>query len=294
MPLTAAELEARVGHPGAKYTKLAARIQDDAIELFADVQEDWLDLMWTLDAYRVGGVPPRDMGKATATAFARLAAIYRGKGNWFSNVLGLLLQNQTSQNVASRGRIQGFSQVFQIDLAWPARKLDPIVCGESKVSGAPAYGSTPERSPMADFVNRRKELKFLATDLKLYRRQHKTKIQHWDVWRQNAEPKVYTLWGARLTPKDNIGKLIEEAQALTNTYLDGVGLFGWIEADSGDRYSPVTLPPAARVSTLDDVLGRIATEINERVGPDGKPPAPVVPVERAVDIERLEADDLSG
>lgn len=294
MPPAAAQIEAEVGHPGDKYTWLAARIQDQAIELFEDVQKEWLDLMWTLDAYRVAGVPPRDMGKTSSTASARLAAIYRGKGNWFSNVLGLLLQNQTSQNVASRGQVQGFSQPFQIDLAWPARKFDPIVCGESKVSGAPAYGSTPERSPMADFVNRRKELKFLATDLKLYRRQHKTKIQHWDHWRQNAEPKVYTLWGARLTPKDSIGKLIQEAQALRDTYLDGVGLFGWVEAGTGDHYEPVSLPPAARVSTLDDVLTRIANEINDRVGPDGKPPAPVVPDEQAVDVDQLQVDDLSG
>lgn len=288
--IAAAELEERVGHPGEKYDALAERIQDEVIELFAEVQHQWLDLMWTLDAYRVAGVPPRGMGKPSSAPTARLAAVYRGKGNWFSNVLGLLLQNQTSQNVASRGQVQGFSQPFQIDLAWPARKHDPIVCGESKVSGAPAYGSTPERSPMADFVNRRKELKFLATDLKLYRRQHKTKIQHWDVWRQKADPKVYTLWGARMTPKDSVGKLISEAQALTNTYLDGVGLFAWVEASTGDRYDPVALPPAARVATLDDVLSRIANEINDRVGADGKPPAPVVPDERAVDVDRLAAD----
>jgi hypothetical protein len=291
MALTASQLEAQVGHPGDMYKELAARIQDEAIELFGDVQKEWLDLMWTLDAYRVEGVPPRAMGKQPSHPPARLAAVYRGKGNWFANVLGLLLQNQTSQNVAARTKIQGFSQVFQIDLAWPARKVDPIVCGESKVSGAPAYSDTPERSPMADFVNRRKELKFMATDLKLYRRQHKTKIEHWDVWRTSAEPKVYTLWGARMTPKDSVAKLINEAQALINTYLDGVGLFPWALAESGEGYKPVRLPPTARVSTLDDVLHRIATEINQRVGPDGKPPAPVVPEEQAVDVNTLIGDD---
>ncbi len=48
------------------------------------------------------------------------------------------------------------------------------------------------------------------------------------------------------------------------------------------------------MATLDDVLVRIAKEINQRVGPDGKPPAPVVPDQQVVDVERLEADDFSG
>jgi hypothetical protein len=117
---------------------------------------------------------------------------------------------------------------------------------------------------MADFVNRRKELKFLATDLKLYRRQHKTKIQHWDVRRTSAEPKVYTLWGARMTPKDSVGKLVEEAQALTNTYLDGVGLFAWAASRAAIPTDASRCPAPARVATLDDVLVRIATEINQR------------------------------
>ena len=43
---------------------------------------------------------------------------------------------------------------------------------------------------MADWTNRRKELKFAATDLKLYRRQQATRIDHWDVWRTNDPPKT--------------------------------------------------------------------------------------------------------
>ncbi|MDP9480403.1 MAG: hypothetical protein M3R38_32870 [Actinomycetota bacterium] len=45
---------------------------------------------------------------------------------------------------------------------------------------------------MADFSNRRKELKFAATDLKLYRRQRSTRIQHWDTWRQRQPPSTYS------------------------------------------------------------------------------------------------------
>ncbi len=53
-----------------------------------------------------------------------------------------------------------------------------------------------------------------------------------------------------MTPKDSVGKLVEEAQALTNTYLDGVGLFAWAASPSGNTYRPVALPAPARVATV--------------------------------------------
>jgi hypothetical protein len=50
--------------------------------------------------------------------------------------------------------------------------------------GAPGFvrqngERVPARKAMSDFTNRSKELKFAVTDLKLYRRQQSTRIQHW-------------------------------------------------------------------------------------------------------------------
>ena len=283
-------LEDRVGHPQQKWEALQAHIQDDAIRRFADVETDWLDLMWTLDAYRIKGLPPRGM-PGPANSQARLAAIYRGKGNWFAAMLSLLLENQTTQRIAPRVRVSGFSQTHQIDVAWPARKADPLVCAETKVTGAPPYGSTRARGAMSDWTNRRKELKFAATDLKLYRRQQETRIEHWDVWRQSAFPRMYFLWAARLRPGDRIEKMIAEAQALVHTYLEGAGIFAW--RDKNDRYVPVPLPPQARISTLDDVLYRIASEVKE-LSPGGHIPPPVVPSNRVIEAETLEDDASNG
>lgn len=279
-----AALEVRVGNPAAKWDTLKGRVQNDATRRFTDVQDAWLDLMWTLDAYRIARVLPAD--------FKDFGAFNRGKGNWFAELLCLLLQNRTHHRIASRQKVSGFSQRHQIDVAWPARGEDPLVCCETKVTGAPAFGSTPARGAMSDFSNRRKELKFAATDLKLYRRQDQTKIAHWDVWRRSEPPKAYFLWAARLEPgKDRIETMVREARALIDTYLDGAGLFAWSPAVSGDGYEHVGLPHGDRVTSLDDVLYQIASEIESLVDDKGEPPPPVRPVRFAVEPPDLAADD---
>ena len=279
------DLETRVGHPRELSEELIARVQDHGVRRFSDIQDEWIALMWSLDAFRRAGLTPTGMGKGGPDGFG---GIYRGKGNWFALLLALLLNNQTGQLVGARTRIQGFSQMHQIDLAWPARMIDPRVCVESKVTGAPGFGETPARGAMSDWSNRRKELKFAATDLKLARRQQDTKIEHWDVWRQDAPPKCFLLWAARLdhSKNDNTEKMAHEAQALVNTYLDGAGVFAWRENAAGTAYEPVPVPSNSRVTDLDDVLYRVASEIKKAAGNDGRPP-PVVPSSPPVDASVL-------
>lgn len=280
----AAEVERRVGHPSEKWDRLRRAIQERGVDRFSAVEEDWLDLMWTLDAYRVA--------QAVPAGFTDQGAINRGKGNWFAELVALLLHRQTRHRVAARQRVQGFSQYHQVDIAWPARGEDPLVCCETKVTGAPAYGGIPARSALADFSNRRKELKFAATDLKLYRRQQRTKIEHWDVWRRREPPQAYFLWAARLEPgRDRVGALIREARTLTDTYLDGAGLVAWEPRPDGGGYRPVSFAESERVASLDDVLYRIASEISRLVDDRGMPPAPVAPASRAVAQLELLAED---
>lgn len=289
------QLEANVGHPGDRWEELKRRVQDEGIRTFSQVEADWLALMWSIDAFRAAGIPPRAMGRTTVESSARLAAIYRSKGNWFATLIALLLQNRTSQPLQPRTKVRGFSQVHQIDVAWPVRLEDPLVCAETKVTGAPAFASTPARGALADFTNRRKELKFAATDLKLYRRQQDTSIGHWGVWREKAPPKTYFLWAARLRTegsrgRDTISRVAAEAQGLVNSYLDGAGLIAWqTRADNGG-YEVTALPTDAQVTELDDVLYRIESEINLLVGPQGLPPEPVRPERPAVDVSKLAPD----
>jgi hypothetical protein len=198
------ELEEHVGHPDDRFTALTGRIQEQVFRRFRDIESDFLDLIWTLDSYRVAQVVPRDMGDPTLAPDRRLEGVYRGKGNYFSAVMAHILGNKTTSQLASRRDIMGFSQTHQIDIAWPARDrvplVDPYICAEAKLTGAPAFPGNQGRGAMSDWSNRRKELKFQATDLKLYRHMaERSTIQHWDIWRRRALPFVYSLWAARLS-----------------------------------------------------------------------------------------------
>jgi len=285
-----------VEHPGRLLDDLIAKIQGEGIRLFHEVEGEWLRLMWAIDAYRIAGLCPPGMGRQSLSEGQRLAGVYRSKGNWFKDVLSVLLQNLTEQPVKPRVKVKGFSQYHQIDLAWPVREEDPLVCVEAKVTGAPAYGDTPARSALSDFSNRRKELKFAATDLKLFRRQHDTEIRHWGLWKDTEPPANYFVWAARLKRqgknRDDIRKLIVEAQALVKTYLNGAGLVAWQENDAGTAYESVVIPTSDQVTSLDDVLYRIASDIRNRA-PRGQIPQPVVPAQKAIDVTRI-SDDKEG
>lgn len=266
------QLEALVGHPDQKFQVLTSKIQDDVVRRFREVEVDFLDLIWTLDQYRIRQVVPRGMGNPKNAPDERLGGIYRGKGNYFSTVMALILGNKTSSQLASRRDVQGYSQTHQIDIAWPARDtmplVDPHICAEAKLTGAPAFGANKGRGAMDDWSNRRKELKFQATDLKLYRHTaERSTIEHWDLWRMHALPSVYSLWAARMQPRDIVQRMIDEARILTETYNDGVGIYAFREKADGTGYEPTPLSKGVseRVTSLDSVLERIAAEIRQTI-----------------------------
>jgi hypothetical protein len=271
-----------VGHPEERWDALKDKVQAQSIREFAHVTDDFLALLWCLDAYRKAQAPPEHMGKAGTSWAKRLEGAYRGKGNWFATLLSLLLNNRTGEKIRSRGQIDGFSQNHQIDLAWPDRKIQPVICAESKLTGAPGHGDTPPRGAMDDWSNRRKELKFAATDLKLSRREQTESIVHWDTWRKNALPKCFMFWGARLAPGDELTRMIREATVVVATYLDGAGIVAWRETKAGDGYALVPLPkgPEVRVVSLDDVLWQMEDEIKraKQSGLD-KPTEPAAPID---------------
>ena len=298
-PIDQQRVQALVGIPSDKQQLLRDRIQNETVRAFRDIEGDFLDILWTIDTYRVEQVTPRaPAGTQLKKGSEGGEGIYRGKGNFFSEVITLILSNKTSSPLASRNDVQGFSQLHQIDIAWPARPgkalQDPLICCEVKLTGAPGFGAIPDRKGRADWSNRRKELKFQATDLKLYRQQESTKIQHWDQWRKKAPPLVYTLWAARLSSPDEFAKMVEDAQALTATYLDGVGIYGFLKNHANDGYVAASISRGVsdRVTSLDNVLDLIAAEIQDVMERhNNKVPAPVIPSSFAAEAAKIADED---
>lgn len=291
LPVDQARVEAVVGNPKDKFDVLCERIQQ-GVQAFQTIEVEFLDLIWTMDTYRREQVVPRSMVSAkmmSEPADKQLEGIYRGKGNYFSTVAALIVGQMTTSALASRRDVQGFSQPHQIDIAWPAYDMDPIVdpliCCEAKLTGAPPYPGNKGRKAMDDWSNRRKELKFQATDLKLARHAANTSIHNWDLWRRTAPPSVYSLWAARLSPKDDVAKMIEEARILAETYTNGVGIYAFQENATGTAYVPTPLAKsvASRVTSLDNVLGYISAEIKQIMSlHGGHVPEPVLPPPHAI------------
>ena len=117
-----AAVVAQWGHPQQRWQTAHRSHPEQGVTQWFDVQQEWLDLMWCLDQYRIADAPPHGMGKPTLDFAGRMDGIYRGKGNRFATTLTLLLNNRTGQILRSRSEIKGFSQNHQIDLAWPDRK----------------------------------------------------------------------------------------------------------------------------------------------------------------------------
>jgi hypothetical protein len=266
---TAADLATEVcaewGHPAEKWQEIADNIQNNGIKEFSTVLDGWLALMWCLDQYRIANVPPEGMGKLDKPFGSRINGIYKGKGNWFAELLALLLENRTGEAIKSVGKVDGYSQQHQVDVAWPNRKRAPIVCAETKLMGGPAYSTYPARGATADWTNRRKEIKFAATDLKLSRRKQAESIGHWDVWRHSALPKNFLLWGARLIPSDKPQRMVDELVALLASYLDGAGVVAWQENKDRNGYEVVELPLVSPVETIENALWRIESEIRQAI-----------------------------
>lgn len=277
-------VESAVGHPLERFEAICEHIQT-GVRSFREIEPDFLGLMWCIDQYRIRQVIPRGMGNLKTRNLARrLEAVYRGKGNWFSSIAALILGQITTSQLASRSDVWGFSQPHQIDIAWPARDtkplVDPLICCEAKLTGAPAFPGNEGRGPMQDWSNRRKELKFQATDLKLYRNAANTSIFNWDLWRKQAPPHVYSLWAARIAKPEDVPKMIREAQILTATYSDGVGIYAFQENSAHDGYEPAPLSKGVseRVTSLDNVLGMIAAQISQIMASNNnRIPAPVTP-----------------
>lgn len=105
------------------------------------------------------------------------------------------------------------------------------------------------------------------------------------------------MWGARLRTtgrrRDNVDRLLVEAKALVDTYLEGSALFAWQEREDRDGYVTVDVPASGRVMQLDSILQRMAGDIRALVGPGGEAPGPVMPAERTVDVDDL-AEDGGG
>lgn len=213
------------------------QIVAERYESFSEVEPLFLDTMFRFDQLVVAG--QADQGD-----------IQNGKGDFLNDVLVLILEHRTGQDLYTRPSVPGllFAK-HSLDIAWPASG-DVQFMVETKATGVPKHDRNklqkhPEgRAGSADLEKRIKEAAFKDIDIKgeTARRTKGGGGQRSDLttWLRQAPPRSFFFLSVRVRDAGDLAKTIKFAHA-SSGWFDGCGLFafGLNASRSGYESKPV-------------------------------------------------------
>ena len=191
-----------------------------------------------------------------AAGIADMGDLQNGKGDFFNDLLALLLENCAGVQLYSRGKVPGLMiPRHNLDVTFPARGSIEFIL-EAKAVGTPRHPGSPKQKPIgragsADLDKRIKEVGFKAIDLKAeYARimaatgKAPSSISgDLTAWLRSVKPKSYLFFAARVVSDKDLAQVIRKAQH-AELVSDGVGVYAFrakSEAEPTD-YSPATVP----------------------------------------------------
>lgn len=237
------------------------------------------------------------------------AAIQNGKGDWFNNVIALLLERCAGlDSLYVRRRVPG--------LIIPEHNLDGVYPGdegreiefllEAKMMGTPKHANSPGEKPLgragsADTNKRVKELAFKSIDLKGEAARRRTMVGvspaggagggDLSTWLHASRPRIYFFMGVRVLGPTDLAAVIRWAETAAQV-VDAVGLY---------CYEPVpgsftTYRRSAGIPTayeLERVLYRACTQLQAFLSAPAPPITQEVEPSAAVRAEQL-TEEASG
>jgi hypothetical protein len=237
---------------------------------WAQVEDDFLKAMALFDTQVMAG---------TATEGER----QNGKGDYFNDLLALVLEANSGRTLSTRRRVPGL--IFpnhNLDVTYPDSGIAEVLV-EAKMLGTPKHpGSERQqaagRPAQSDLLKRAKELGFKAIDLKagfgleisLSGGSQPGPAGDLQSWSHAARPKTYFLMAIRVVGESDLRACIETSSNMQKI-LDGVGLFAYTNdhLDEPPRYYAeanfrnVRVPSAMQ---LGPVLYQIATILKSLPG----------------------------
>ena len=207
------------------------------------VEDGFLRAMEAFDANVAGGA-------------ANMGDLQNGKGDFFNDLLALLLENCAGVTLYSRGGVPGL--IFpkhKLDVTFPSTGLVEFML-EAKAVGTPKHpGSAKEkaigRAGAADLDKRVKEIGFKAIDLKgEYARRMAATGQSPSVisgdltaWLRSVKPRSYVFIAARVIGEKDRDRVVHYAD-LANQVSDAVGVFCFtpVSPDQPTTYKSVPVP----------------------------------------------------
>ena len=244
------------------------------------VEGSFLDAMQTFDSSvaATSGAELSDSDKSELTA-----DLQNGKGDFFNDLLAVLLQNCAGIDaLATRSRVPGLIvPVHNLDGAYPDEGPIRFLL-EAKMFGTPKHSNNPRQNPIgrpgsADIDKRVKELAFKSIDLKgEYSRRRTAEgvgqrpggAGGGDIttWLKGIEPKIYFFIGVRVVSQSDFDRMLTWATTAEQV-VDAVGVFCF-EPTAEDRFTTyrkrTDVPPSLQ---LERVLYKACTDLQALVDP---------------------------
>jgi hypothetical protein len=222
---------------------------------WTEVEERFLAAMWEFD-------------RNFATGIADQGDNQNGKGDFFTDLLALLLENCSGKELYGRGAVPGL--IFpkhQLDTSYPAKGTVEILI-ETKIAGAPKTArnrrqKNPQgRAGSSDLDKRIKEAGLKTIDLKAeWARtagQGGGPTSDLLTWLRRSKPLSFLFLAIRVVDAKDLERTLFFANA-ANRMMDDVGLFVYEPAAGAYRASRIA--SSSSHLELDRVLGRVCTAL---------------------------------
>lgn len=241
--------------PGcAPLRTLYAKVAEAGVSRWTDVENDFLEAMWCFDENFRSGL-------------ANQGDNQNGKGDFFTDLIALLLENASGKALYGRGKIPGLLfENHALDASYPATGVVEVLI-ETKVAGAPKTSRNPSqknpkgRSGSADLDKRIKEASLKTIDLKAEwaRRAGQGGGPAGDLltWLRRSRPASFLFMAIRVIDARDLARTLRFAEA-AGQLMDGVGLVAYGPDSAGTGYEILEAPLALQ---LDRTLSRVASAL---------------------------------
>ena len=222
-----------------------------------------------------------------------------GKGDFFNDLLALLLENCAGVTLYSRGSVPGLIiPKHHLDVTFPPEGVVEFML-EAKAVGTPKHpdakqSKPPGRAGSADLDKRVKEIGFKAIDLKAeYGRmksqagQQTEAIGDLTVYLRAMKPISFVFFAARVISPGDLARVIAFGNIAAQV-SDAVGIFAYkpIAASEWTRYESAVVPPHLQ---LERQLHKACQELVRLKGSKPELPAAPSPSQKALEIPVPEA-----
>ena len=190
-----------------------------------------------------------------------------GKGDFFTDLIALLLENCSGKELHGRGAVPGL--IFpshNLDTSYPSTGTVEILI-ETKAAGAPKSDRNPRQKNVAgrpgssDLDKRIKEAGLKTIDLKAEWARHAGQgggpTSDLLTWLRQSKPFCFLFLAIRVVDPNDLERTIFFANA-ANQMMDGVGLVAYRIDPDGPGYLPCRIPTHLE---LDRVLSRVCTAL---------------------------------